>query len=71
MTDCCANCALCVPIVEKLDYSKGGCEHTAMPGYICLCFENEGYACWMVGIDKETSLCECFTPRKQKDAASC
>ena len=57
---CCNNCKYKLSI-EKLDYSKGGCIHTKMDGFICLAFADEGVANWMLGICPESGMCECFT----------
>ena len=62
------NCKTCNKHLDlvKLDYSKGGCEHTDQEGFICLAFASEGTACWMVGQDENTGFCECYT-RKQPE----
>lgn len=63
MTECCANCRRAYRL-QKLDYSKGGCKHTDMEGYICMAFADEGLACWMVGENPDTGMCECYAPKK-------
>ena len=62
----CSNCKLCFGL-EKLDYSKGGCKHTPMEGFVCMAFANEGQANWMVGLDRDTIGCEVFTPRRKDE----
>lgn len=62
-SECCANCRRAYRL-EKLDYSKGGCEHTDMEGYICMAFADEGLASWMVGNNPDTGMCECYAPKK-------
>lgn len=62
--ECCNNCKYGL-MIEKLDYSKGGCTHTKMEGFTCMAFASEGLAYWMVGVDSETGVCECFRWRDQ------
>ncbi len=57
--ECCANCLHRLKL-EKLDYSKQGCEHTDMDGFVCLAFEKNGIAEWMVGLDDEHNMCELY-----------
>lgn len=52
----CRNCANRYNLVQ-FDYSKGGCKHTKMDGFICMAFSDVGKAIWMIGSD---SGCECF-----------
>ena len=67
MSDCCSNCGFCYSMI-KFDYSGHGCEHTKMQGYICSAFVVESHEMiWMYGINPDRGMCECFTPRKQKD----
>lgn len=66
MRECCKNCKLHFPLV-KFDYTKGGCEHTDMDGYICMAFATPGsgeppVAIWMVGCDEDLDMCECYVP---------
>ena len=49
--------------LEKLDYSAGGCQHSDMDGYICMAFADEGIACWMVGTDLDSGMCEAYVPK--------
>ena len=63
MNECCATCKLNLRL-ERLDYQRGGCVHEWQPGYICLAFQNEGIACWMIGQDPKTGMCECYTPKE-------
>ena len=59
--ECCATCTLKYRI-EKMDYSKGGCEHSDPDGFICMAFSSEGLACWIVGNDPKQGMCECYCP---------
>ena len=65
-TDLCpsykSNCKTCKNRLdlEKLDYSNDGCKHTKMDGFICLAHEYEGLASWMVGLDENKAMCECY-----------
>ena len=63
MPENCATCRRCYRL-EKLDYSKDGCEHTTMDGYVCMAFADEGLACWMVGEDMDSGMCECYEPKE-------
>lgn len=63
MSECCATCKHRYNL-EKLDYSNGGCVHTDMTGYICMAFADEHIACWMVGQNEETGICEAYEKRK-------
>lgn len=62
MKECCANCRNRYELV-KFDYSRGGCKHTDMDGYICMAFANENQAVWMVGLQEQNGLCECYTSK--------
>lgn len=59
MKECCENCGNRYKLV-KFDYSRGGCKHTDMDGYICMAFAEERQAVWMVGTHEQLDLCECF-----------
>ena len=59
--ECCATCKHKYRL-EKLDYSQGGCIHTPLDGYICMAFERERLAEWMVGDDPENEMCEMYEP---------
>lgn len=63
-TECCSTCKHMYRL-EKLDYSAGGCQHTNMTGYICMCFGDEGVASWMVGNNPDIGMCECYEPRRK------
>ena len=63
MAESCATCKRRLAL-QRLDYSKGGCEHTDMEGYICLAFAGEGVASWMVGIDANSEQCEVYEPKE-------
>ena len=62
--ECCANCALC-KMLEKYDYSNGGCKHSSYDGYACLAFVNEDIVVHIVGADINTEQCECWSPHKK------
>ena len=59
----CANCRYRLKPV-KMDYSKGGCEHSDMEGYICLAFQSDGIGAWMVGCRDDSEICECYLPKE-------
>lgn len=61
MKECCANCRNKYELT-KFDYSKDGCEHTDMDGYICMAFAHERQAVWMLGANEQTCTCECYVP---------
>ena len=61
MSECCENCQFCLDL-EKCDYSKGGCIHSSAEGYICIAFKDDGVAMWMIGNNRNTGMCECYTP---------
>lgn len=67
MTECCATCANCFEI-EKLDYSHG-CKHTAMEGFACLAFRDEGLVCWMVNTDRVNGMCEGYVEKRKEEKA--
>jgi len=52
--------------LRKNDYSQGGCEHSDMEGYVCMCLSREGIAEWMVGLNDEDEICECYSPKEDK-----
>ncbi len=62
MKECCENCGNRYKLV-KFDYSRGGCKHTDMDGYICMAFASENQAVWMVGLQEQSGLCECYTSK--------
>lgn len=63
MDMCCANCKLCL-MLERLDYSQGGCQHEVMDGFACLAFADERQINWMVGLDRYDAKCECYEPKE-------
>lgn len=63
MSEYCATCKHRYNL-KKLDYSNGGCVDTDMTGYICMAFADENIACWMVGQNEQTGMCEVYE-RKQ------
>ena len=68
MKECCNNCRHKYDLV-KFDYSKGGCEHTNMDGYVCALFENfkhDRKAIWMFGEDPEYGRCEMFEEKEHE-----
>ncbi len=60
--ECCETCDLRLR-VEKLDCSQGGLKRSSQEGYICLAFQREGIASWIVGQDPENGVCECYMPK--------
>ena len=64
--ECCATCKNRMKIV-KYDYSKGGCQHTDMEGFACESFVVEGVVVWMVGVDPEKGMCECYMPKRKHE----
>lgn len=66
MTECCKTCRRRYKLV-KFDYSREGCEHTDMEGYICMAFSNEKQAVWMIGNNENFDLCECYVPIEEVD----
>lgn len=60
MKECCENCRNRYKLV-KFDYSKRGCQNTDMDGYICMAFAKEKQAIWMIGLQEQNGLCECYT----------
>ena len=64
MEENCSTCKRRLRLV-KLDYTHGGCEHTDLEGHICLIFEDEGIAYWMVGCDN--GLCEMYAPKENEN----
>ena len=66
MNDCCKNCKRNLNLT-KFDYTKNGCQHTKMEGFICTAFANEGEAVWMIGLNQERDLCEEFLPKGDLD----
>jgi len=66
MTECCATCANRYDL-ERLDYSRGGCQHEKLGGYICMVFAGEGTAMWMVGANPEAEMCEGYDARGDDD----
>ena len=69
MDECCANCKLRYDL-QQYDYSNGGCVHTVMDGYICMAFNDEGIAVWMIGEDAKTGMCERFKMKYSKGQMS-
>ncbi len=65
MRESCLNCRNRFAL-ERLDYSKGGCEHTSMEGYVCMAFADEGVANWMVGLKQTEAACECWTHMEER-----
>lgn len=59
---CCKNCKFRYDL-EKLDYSKGGCNHRKMDGFICMAFADEDISNWMYGLDEDIAMCEEFAPK--------
>ena len=63
---CCKTCER-MKEIEKLDYSGKGCKHTKLKGFVCLALLFEGCAYWMVGLDPEKGMCECYMPKKGRN----
>ena len=61
--ECCATCKKRLDL-KKSDYSNSGCEDTTLEGFVCLAFASEGQAIWMVGLNEDLDMCECY---QQKD----
>jgi len=61
----CSNCIHFCEL-EKLDYSKGGCEHIKMDGFACDLFtdtiftDGKRIVNWMFGCDPDNEQCECW-----------
>ena len=68
MKENCGNCRNRFEL-RKSDYSKGGCEHSQLDGFVCMAFAIEGIAEWMVGLDEEKDMCECYMPKRQRRAS--
>lgn len=64
MPDGCHNCRFRLRL-EKLDYRRG-CKHERMKGFICTAMADEGVANWMLGLDDDDSMCECWMKREEK-----
>lgn len=65
MEECCKTCGHNLKLT-RFDYTDTGCKHTEMEGFICTAFAFEGDAIWMMGLNQEKDLCECFYPRSKK-----
>ena len=50
--------------LHKSVYSRNGCEHSEMEGFVCMCFANEGIAEWMMGAVEEYGICEAYQPKE-------
>lgn len=65
MKECCTTCRNMLKL-QKLDYTNGGCKHTDMDGFACIALFQEGYVDWMVGLDIDIGMCECYEPMEVK-----
>ena len=68
MNECCESCSNCLEI-DRIDYRKAGSGesiHSTTEGFICTAFSNEGVGCWMIGLDRKTGMCECYSPASEK-----
>lgn len=68
MTECCENCSNCLEI-DKIDYSKAGSGesiHSQPEGFICTALACDGVAYWMVGNNRFTGMCECYSPASEE-----
>lgn len=63
MKQCCATCARQF-IIERLDYSEKGCQHSYEAGFICMVAADEGIAYHMVGCRAESEQCEGWVERE-------
>lgn len=61
----CEECRHCYK-ARKSDYSRGGCQHSEMEGFICMAFADEGIAEWMVGLNGRWGICEMFEKRGER-----
>jgi hypothetical protein len=68
MKECCQNCGLALNL-ERYFYGPTGCDHDAMPGFVCMAFRDEGVAVWMMGVDVEKGRCEMHRPKGEKYAS--
>lgn len=64
--ECCATCRGRMDLV-KFDYSDDGCGRTDLDGFVCMAFQNEGKAIWMVDVDEEKDHCECYSLRIRRE----
>lgn len=70
MTESCENCRLRLKL-SKWDYSdvkNKGVPKEDMEGYVCLAFQNEGLAVWLVGESEKNGMCECWEERESKES---
>ena len=67
MKECCTTCRNMLKL-QKLDYTNGGCKHTDMDGFACIALSREGNVDWMVGVDPDTGMCECYESKEGTDA---
>ena len=65
MDECCATCKNRLKL-RKWDYTHGGCEHSDAGGFACMACEDEGMAIWMVGVNPDTGMCECYVRKDDK-----
>lgn len=64
MKENCLTCKLRYKI-EKLNYTAGrGCVHSMPGGFICMAFESDGIASWMI-LDPKDEICECYMPKEE------
>lgn len=66
MVECCNTCRFKMKLI-MYDYSKRGCLHTEMLGFVCVAMKYEGYADWMVGLNPQTGMCEFYEPKNRPD----
>lgn len=62
MKECCATCGRQF-IIERLDYSQDGCQHSYESGYACGAVLDEGIVYHMVGQSPEADKCEMYVGR--------
>ena len=63
MKECCATCARQY-IIERLDYSGKGCQHSYEQGYACGAVLHDGTVYHMVGNRPEEGFCEMYKSRE-------
>lgn len=62
MKHCCATCANQY-IIERLDYTEEGCQHSYENGFACGAVLDEGIMYHMVGNDPNVGNCEMWRDR--------
>lgn len=62
------NCKSCKNslTLEIWDYNTPKVPRMALPGFVCTLFAPDGICSYMLGVDKEEALCECYQEREKK-----